>query len=183
MGSVTQIVCARLGQLRNTDSRPFVDTSGIARLFDNGQVALIMQEHNADPHHILTYSSIVQKKAPMIFAALVWLLQPLYIVTFLEAGIDDKKLPLDAQTLQRVLNESHLSVKFYETQYEYVPHYFERGLHISIHDKNVVLPFFSVERIPEIDGSFGCISRVTICPTFHNLSEESVRSRLAWWCM
>lgn len=175
MTPITQAVCASIARLRSTASRPFVDTSGIPELFDGDQVALLLQEHNADPPHIHTYSNIIREKTPKIFAALTWLRQPLCIVVFLEHQIYDNKLPIDAKTLQRFVDEAQLSAQFYETQYEYVPHFFERGLHAIIHDEKTVLPFRSIERMEKLDGSFGSISRVSICATYHNLNYSVVR--------
>lgn len=168
MGSITQTTCTKIGSLRKQALRPFVEISGIPKLFDDGQVVAILKEHKAEPHYIIRYSKVIQTEAPKIFAALIWLKQPLCIITFVENQLYDCKLPYETKTLQPFVDANQLSEQFLETQYEYVPHYFRGGLHAIVRDEKVVLPFASVVELPDKDGSFGSISRVSINPEFQD---------------
>lgn len=176
--TATSAAYDRIAELR-TEASPassaFIDTTRLSELFTKHQVADILQESGAQPYQILEYPSLILRKAPKLFAILICIQNPRYIVTFLEHSIFDDKLPLhEAMQLRDENAGRQLSPEFFRTQYQYIPHYFEKGLHSRIRDDQIVLPFKTLERLGELDGSFGSICRVSISPAFHNLPLDPV---------
>ncbi|KAF2785610.1 hypothetical protein K505DRAFT_344512 [Melanomma pulvis-pyrius CBS 109.77] len=175
MESVSQRLIRNIAGLQIEGTRPYIDVSILPRLFDNGELSKILEEHGASPYQARNYSNVIRSKAIKLFAILVRIQQPLFIIPFIECQIYDDKLPLNTLLLQALPNASLLNPLFFDTQFDFIPHFFERGLHSHINDNRTVLPYDEVQRLPDLDGSFGSISRVTIHPEFHNLSIEPVR--------
>jgi hypothetical protein len=175
MELVTLQISEKIADLRTQGPHPFINTSQIPSLFSDNQIPQILAECGADPYQITNYGSIVQSKAPKLLAILIWVQQPHLIITLVEFQIFDTRLPLSREVLQRIPGISLLNPQFFETQYEFIPHFFQHGLHSHIDDHRTVLPFRVVQPLPDLDGAFGSISRVTIHPAFHNLVPRFVR--------
>jgi hypothetical protein len=163
-----------LAALRVLGRRSFMDTSRLENVFVHDQIRKILAECGAEPYQIANYGNIIRLKAPKLFAILLWIKQPLHIIPLLGHQIFDKSLPLDRVALQHIQELSQLHRQFFHVQYEFIPHFFEKGLDTYIDDNQLVLPFIVEERLKNLDGAFGSISRVVIHPCFHDLLPDAV---------
>jgi hypothetical protein len=177
MELATSQIFKKIADLRIQGPQSFIDTSQIPSLLTDNQIPSILAECGANPYQIANYGSIIQSKAPMLLAILIWIQQPLLVITLVEYQIFDAKLPLDREKLQSVPDISHINPLFFQVQYEFIPHFFQYGLPSYIEDHQIVLPFRIVQPLPDLDGAFGSISRVTIHPAFHNLVPRYVSKK------
>jgi hypothetical protein len=178
MKPATLQIFKKIADLRIQGPQSFIDTSKIPSLLTDNQISIVLVECGAKPYQIANYGSIIQSKAPMLLAILIWIRQPLLVITLVEHQIFDAKLPLHREKLQSVPDMSHIHPLFFQVQYEFIPYFFQYGLPSHIEDHQTVLPFRIVQPLPDLDGAFGSISRVTIHPAFHNLAPKSVREEL-----
>lgn len=167
-------IAKAISNLRQESPKPFVDVSGLPHLFHGNVLSACLEESGARPHQIMTYGPVIEERAYRIFAVLVRVEQPHLIGTFIEHQIYDDKLPLIWDTKAPLPFTNRLSPQFFDIQYEFLPHKFERGRHYHIHNDKIILPFQSVERCSDLDGSFGSISKVIIHSSYHNWIQERV---------
>ncbi|KAF2820863.1 hypothetical protein CC86DRAFT_411696 [Ophiobolus disseminans] len=177
MESPTRHATEALADLREQGCRCFINTSRLQDVLAQDHILKILAEYGAGPYQILNYGDIIRNKAPKLFAILVWIQQPHLIITLVGHQIFDKSLPLDRVALQHVPELTQLHPQFFHVQYEFIPHFFEKGLDSYIDDSQLVLPFVVEERLEDVDGAFSSISRVEIHPSFQNLLPESETHR------
>lgn len=160
---------------QSSSARFFIDFSSLLQIFRKDVVKNILEQClEAHSQHLIpdVVTQIVENgNGISLFAVLVWLDTPQTVLQFEEAGEIDVRLPLDNATLSRIAPEV---TRFFETQWEFVPHYFQRNRSRVVSDL-VILPFLTEVDFPNLDGSSGSISRVSIPSSMHNLLDHKVQ--------
>lgn len=122
---------------------------------------------------IPSLANYISSSGIIVFAILIWHRSPDSIVSFKDNVEGDSHLPMSTERLLFVAPDAR---QFSETQWDFLPHFFEKGANPVIQDR-VILPFLKETHLPELEGSSGAISKVTIEPTLHNFVGEEVRSQ------
>lgn len=123
-------------------------------------------------HRCAETVELLMKKGLRLFCSLVWIHQQDHITQFLEHNVLDERLPIISQTeVNRTAPD--LSSQFYtETQWEFFPWHFDKGLpHMALSD-DIVLPFIDETDLTE--GAGGEISIVSLPRTLQNFMDSEV---------
>lgn len=119
---------------------------------------------------------VVIKKGLRLFCSLVWIHQQDHITQFLEHNTLDERMPVITET-EVNRTAPNLTSQFYtETQWEFFPWHFDKGLpHMSFSD-NLVLPF--TEETDLTEGAGGEISIVSLPATLQSFVDSKVRANI-----
>ncbi|KAL2870349.1 protein kinase family protein [Aspergillus lucknowensis] len=172
----------------------FVPRSIIESAVKDNVSEFLAESNLVGPESISSFAQLISLGAPKLFAILVDLKKPLYIIRFIKAGIRDENLPfrvdetelsaIHFQTKQgepiQVLREwdTRSLKRLKKKQYRMLGPVFEKGKHYDLDDLHI-LPFrndYTASRGKQKSaGAFGEVSQACIHEDHHLLETPSAR--------
>lgn len=172
MGPVLDVLIARISTLRRPSARgePYVSKQGLQQLIDRLSVTDTLKECRVPEWRISIIATTICDIGLITFAILIWIRRPEVIVDLVDKQELDSRLPFDKNSLPDIALSAP---QFFDAQWSFLP------VSLTLHGFRIlrpkeVIPFTSDTANPDMDGSFGTISKVTIEPLHHNLVPEAV---------
>lgn len=122
-------------------------------------------DHDEIPEHRRHHTATkIVEDGIRTFAILLLVQQEHLVSHFIECDELDSKLPLSANQVQRI--SPFVSDRFHiEIQWEFIPYFFQRGMHHRKLRDEIILPYIHEERLAE--GAGGEIFRCSISANQH----------------
>lgn len=154
---------------------PYVPRKLLAQSCTRTKVLNALKECSIPQWRISSIARTVSDNGYAIFAILVWISKPEAILSFVDHHKLDSRLPFDKAELIAI---EPTIPQFYDAQWAFVPVEIEKEGFRRLREKEV-LPFQTEAPQPDLNGSSGAISFVTIDPSLHDLVPSEVISLIA----
>lgn len=172
MGPVLDVLSARISTLRRTSAsgESYVSKQELQQLFNRMNVIDTLKECRVPEWRISTAATTICDIGLVTFAILLWIRRPEVIIDLVDKQELDSRLPFDKNSLSDIASSAP---QFFDAQWAFLP------VSLTLHGFRIirpkeVIPFTSDTAKPEMDGSFGTISKVTIEPLLQSLVPEAV---------
>jgi hypothetical protein len=166
-------------RVRSVSGRYFIEQYKVREIFTADKIELAVSELVVDAHELVGLAKKIQQEGIIVFAILVWMRRPDYIVRFRNHECLNGKLPLHEARAQEIAPEFGLSFAR-EYQWEFLPYLFKEDMcdhHCQIDDLGVIFPFTGEVGDP-IEGGFGQVSKLTIPTSLQRFFSTTVRVKL-----
>lgn len=144
----------------------FIDPSDLRSILTYDVVLHAIQECDFPIHLHAHLTNQISQAGIKVFAILVHIGKPHSVRDLLERNELDARLPFGQEQLSDILQED--AKLFLRSQWDFIPHIFQRDRHQHIPD-HYVLPFLIEKTLDELEGGFGAISEVTIASSMQAL--------------
>jgi hypothetical protein len=148
----------------------YVSKAALKPILTKETIIDILKEYTDQPWSVTSLAESILESALVTFAILIWIRNPAAIVDFVDRQELDSRLPFKATDL-RIIN---LDIsQFFDAQWVFLPVFLRKGRFRKLRDREVI-PFETEEKKPELDGSYGSISQVTVDRSMHDFTPEQV---------
>jgi hypothetical protein len=151
-----------LEMTKSVSGRYFIVRSKVEEIFTRSEIDLAVRELDCEAHERPGLVKKILEQGRIVFAILIRMKEPGYIVRFCKRDCLDSKLPLVENQAQAILPERGRSFAL-EYQWQFIPYFFKQDMcdnHYEIDAVEMIFPFISEDPISE--GGFGQVSRVEI---------------------
>lgn len=157
-------------QKTTADGASFFPPDELRRLFNQEIVTNLLVECQVAKHRISNVAIQICESGIITFALLIWLGSPEKIVELVDMQELDNRLPFHEASAPSIMSSMP---QIFDAQWSFRPVHLRKHQHRQLQAKEI-LPFIKEKRTPELDGSFGMISEVTIERTLHDLASDQV---------
>ena len=147
----------------------FIDPKDIHSILTRDVILHAILECSFPIHLHAHLADEIFQRGVKVFAILIHIGKPDSMTKFLERNDLDARLPFSQEQLSDILQGD--GKLFLRSQWDFLPHIFQRDHHQHIPDSHV-LPFLIEKTLDELEGGFGAISEVTIASSMQALIPE-----------
>lgn len=160
---------------KNAENHYFTPSYLVLDIMKPELVSKALCSSGLDRHLIKDVVEVIQNGAWNVFAILILLRKPEMILRFIHndrlqlSHIDDR-LPFDLKDLESLLQNTLITQKFYDAQWEFTAPFFSGSVFTRSLPKEFVLPFLKDE--PEGEGSFGNVYKVQLERSYQRFDRD-----------
>ncbi|KAL9043843.1 MAG: hypothetical protein Q9214_002981, partial [Letrouitia sp. 1 TL-2023] len=151
---------------QSASGRYFIDPKDLCSILTYDVIVDAVLECSFPKHLRAHFANEIFQKGSKVFAILIHIGRPGSMIEFLERTELDTRLPFSQEQVSDILGED--GKIFFRSQWDFLPHFFQRGHHRRIPD-NYVLPFLRETTLDELEGGFGVISEIAIASSMQQL--------------
>jgi hypothetical protein len=172
MGPTLDKFVADINSLRRMSASEefYVLKHGLRQILERKTVVHILKESAIPDWRVAKLATSVCDNGVLVFAILSWIQKPEAVVDFVDKHELDDRLPFRVNDLPNISPDIP---QFFDVQWAFLPVFLRKGDFRKFRHKEII-PFKSELGEPDLDGSSGAISKVTIEPSLHDFVEEQV---------